>query len=310
MSQETIYVVGHQSPDLDSVAAAIAYSELKNQLEDTDAYQPVVAGQVNQETAYALEKFGFQAPESLEDATGKKVILVDHNEFSQAVDGIQEAEIQEVLDHHKVNFKYDSPISFCSLPWGASCSIIARRFKNSGREISRELAGLMLSAILVDTIITKSPTCTDKDVEVIKELAEQAGIEDWQQFGIEIFKVRSNVSELEAEDIIKGDFKNFDLAQGKIGVGQVETVDLSEFDSREEELLETLKRIKQEQEYHTVILFITDIMKEGSRFLVATDNPDKLGQAFGADLSQGKAFVEGVMSRKKQVAPKLEEYFS
>lgn len=310
MSQETIYVIGHKSPDLDSAAAAIAYSQLKNRLEETDVYQPAVAGQLNQETVHSLEKFGWQQPETLESAAGKKVILVDHNEFSQAVDGIEEADIQEVLDHHKVNFKYDTPIPFCSLPWGASCSIIARRFKNSGLEIEENLAGLMLSAILVDTVITKSPTCTDKDVGIIKELAEKAGVEDWQQYGIELFKIRSSVKELGAEEIIKGDFKDFNLNQGKIGVGQVETVDLSEFGSREDELLNTLKKMKQEQDYHTVILFITDIMKEGSQFLVATDDPETLGRAFEADFSEGKAFLEGVMSRKKQVSPKLEEYFN
>lgn len=310
MSQETIYVVGHKSPDLDSVAGAIAYSQLKNELEKTDIYQPAVAGKINQETAHSLEKFGFEQPELLEDVSGKKVILVDHNEFSQAVDGIEEAEIEEVLDHHKVNFKYDSPIPFCSLPWGASCSIIARRAKNGGMELDGNLAGLMLSAILVDTVITKSPTCTDKDVEIIKELAGKAGIEDWQQFGIEIFKIRSSVNELGAEDIIKGDFKDFDLGQGKIGVGQVETVDLGEFSSREQELLDALKSIKQEQGYHTVILFITDIMKEGSQFLVATDDTERLNKAFDADFSEGKTFLEGIMSRKKQVSPKLEEHFN
>lgn len=310
MSQETTYIIGHQSPDLDSVAAAIAYSKLKNELENTDIYQPAVPGQINQETVHSLEKFGWEKPQVLEDASGCQIILVDHNEFSQAVNGIEEADIKEILDHHKVNFKYDSPISFCSLPWGATCSIIARRFKNSGLEVDKNLAGLMLSAILVDTVITKSPTCTDKDVEIIKELAEKAGIEDWQQYGIELFKIRSSVTELAAEDIIKGDFKDFDLSQGKIGVGQVETVDLGEFSSREQELLESLQKMKQEQNYHTVILFITDIMKEGSQFLVATDDADTLGRAFGADFSQGKAFLEGVMSRKKQVAPKLEENFN
>jgi len=310
MSQETIYILGHRSPDLDSVAAAIAYSELKNRLENTDIYQPAVPGSINQETAHSLKKFGWDEPPVLEDAAGKKIILVDHNEFSQAVNGVEEAEIREVLDHHKVNFKYDSPIPFCSLPWGATCSIIARRFKNSGLEIDKNLAGLMLSAILVDTVITKSPTCTDKDVEIIKELAEKAEVADWKQYGIELFKIRSSVKELGAEEIIKGDFKDFDLSQGKVGVGQVETVDLGEFGPREQELLETLQKMKQEQSYHTVILFITDIMKEGSQFLVASDDTDTLGRAFGADFSEGKAFVEGVMSRKKQVAPKLEEYFN
>lgn len=306
---EKIYVIGHKSPDLDSVAGAIAYASYKNASLKTDAYTPAVCGEVNQETKYALEKFGFEVPAKLENASGEKIILVDHNEFSQSVDGVEEAEIVEVLDHHKVNFGYGRPIPFTVLPWGASCSIITKYFFDNNLEINKNLAGLMLSAILVDTVITKSPTTTENDVRIIEQLSKLSEIEDWETYGVEIFKVRSNVSELSAEEIIKGDFKDFELGSGKFGIGQVETADLSEFDDREAELLDTLEKMKSEGDYHTVILFITDIMKEGSRFLVASQDKEKLGEALGGDLSENKAFIPGIMSRKKQVAPKIEEKF-
>lgn len=308
---EKIYVIGHKSPDLDSVVSAISYAQLKNITEKTDIYTPAVAGELNQETEYVLEKFGFSKPEKLEKAQGLKFVLVDHNEFSQAVEGVEEAEIAEVLDHHKVSFTYGQPISFEVRPWGATASIITQKFFDHNLEINQNLAGLLLSAILVDTVITKSPTTTEKDTQIIEQLAQLAQIENWEEFGIEIFKVRSNVSHLGAEDIIKGDFKDFNFSAGKFGVGQVETADLSEFDSREEELLEALNKMRESGDYHSTILFITDIMKEGSRFLISSQDSKILGEVLGADFStENKAFIPGVMSRKKQVAPNLEEKFS
>jgi len=306
---EKIFVIGHKSPDLDSVAAAISYANLKNLLEKTDRYVPAVAGEVNGETKYCLDKFEYKTPEVLGNAQNNNVIIVDHNEFSQAVDGMNEAKIIEILDHHKVDFKYSEPIAFKVLPWGASCSIIANEYFDHSLAPDKNLAGLMLAAVLVDTVITKSPTCTNKDKEIIEKLAGLAGIVNWQAFGMEVFKIRSNVSALTTEKIIKSDFKDFNLSAGKFGVGQVETVDLSEFSGREEEILTELKRIKNEGGYHSVILFITDIIKEGSEFLVATSDEEKVSAALGQKLENGRVYVPGIISRKKQVAPKFTEVF-
>ncbi len=306
---EAIYVIGHRSPDLDSVAAAIAYAQFKNAVERTDKYIPAVAGAVNKETLYALEKFGYQTPMLLAKAAGQTVILVDHNEFSQAVDGIDQAKIKEVIDHHKVNFSYPEPIRFCVFPWGATATIVARFFQDRKMAPSKPLAGLMLAAILVDTVITKSPTCTDTDINTILNLASLAQIQDWRGFGMELFRVRASVSELSAAEIIKSDFKDFNFKAGKVGIGQVETVDLTDFHSREQELLKALQEIKEKENYHTVVLFITDILKEGSLFLVATDDKAKVAKALGAQLTDGKVYLEGIISRKKQVAPRFLEVF-
>ncbi len=306
---EKIYIIGHKSPDLDSVAAAISYANFKNILEQTDKYIPARAGDLNRETKYLLEKLQLNEPELLSGAEEKNLILVDHNEFSQAVEGIEEAKIQEILDHHKVNFQYSEPIYFTVKPWGASCSIIAQMYFDAGIEIDKSLASLMLGAVLVDTVITKSPTCTDKDKEIIKQLAELAGIDDWKDYGLEIFKVRSSVSELSAAEIIKSDYKDFNFKAGKFGIGQVETVDLNEFDNRREEIIEELEKIRKEGGYHTVILFITDIMKEGSLFLVATQDPESIEKALDTKLENNQIYLDGVISRKKQVAPKLTQFF-
>ncbi len=306
---EKVYVIGHKSPDLDSIAAAISYANLKNVLEQTNKYIPARAGDLNKETKYLLEKLQLNNPELLSEAKGKNLILVDHNEFSQAVEGIEEAKIQEILDHHKVNFQYSEPIYFTIKPWGASCSIITQMYFDANIEINKSLASLMLGAILVDTVITKSPTCTDKDKEIIEQLAKLADIDDWKNYGLEIFKVRSSVSELSAAEIIKSDYKDFNFKAGKFGIGQVETVDLSEFDDRREEIIEELEKIRQEGGYHTVILFITDIIKEGSLFLVSTQDPEGIEKALNTKLDDNQTYLDGVISRKKQVAPKLTQFF-
>jgi manganese-dependent inorganic pyrophosphatase len=305
----SIYVIGHKSPDLDSVAAAISYARYKNNLEGTDAYQPAVAGELNRETEYVLRKFNFEKPEKLSNLKRRNVILVDHNEFIQAQDGIEEANIYEVLDHHKIDFKFTEPIAFLSIPWGSSNSIIAKLFSDKHMAPDPKLAGLMLSAILVDTVITKSPTTTDADRNIIESLSSIAGIGNWREFGMEIFRVRASVSELSAEQIIKSDFKDFNFKAGKFGIGQVETVDLADFASREDELLKNLSKIKEDGGYHTVVLFITDIINEGSKFFISTSDSNGVSRALGKHLENERTYVEGILSRKKQVIPMFTEVF-
>lgn len=306
---EKIYVVGHKSPDLDSVAGAISYAELKNKIESTDRYTPAVAEEVNRETKYILERFGFSVPDILKSAKDKSVILVDHNEASQTVDGMDEANILEVLDHHKIDFSYGIPIEFNVRPWGSTNSLIAAEFAKNNFDIEKNLAGIMLAAVLVDTVITKSPTCTEKDKEIIEELAKTAEISDWKEFGMEIFKVRSSISDLSDEAIVKYDYKDFNFKAGKFGIGQVETVDLSEFESREDGLLTAMDKIREEGGYHSVILFITDIIKEGSKFLVSTSDQAGFERAFDTKLENNRVYIDGIISRKKQITPNLIEVF-
>lgn len=306
---DTIFVVGHKSPDLDSVAAAIAYAGFLNTFKQTDIYQPAVCGEMNKETEYVLDKFGIAQPMMISGAANKKVILVDHNEPSQSPDSIEQAEIEMVVDHHKIDFKYSEPIMFETRPWGATCTIIWDIYKTRDLPIDNKLAGLMLSAILIDTVITKSPTCTDIDKKAIEDLAKIAGVEDWQKYGMELFKIRSNVADLPVDEIIKSDFKDFELRDGKFGVGQVETVDIDDFNGRENELIEALTKLRNEGDYYATILFITDIIKEGSRFYVSTNDVAKMETALGAKLENNSVYIDGVLSRKKQVLPSLTEVF-
>ncbi|MBD3248136.1 manganese-dependent inorganic pyrophosphatase [Candidatus Falkowbacteria bacterium] len=302
------YVIGHKSPDLDSVAAAVAYARFKNKMAGTDIYEPARAGELNKETHYLLEKAGIKTPKMPDSLDGEQVILVDHNENSQSLDGIEKAEIVEILDHHKMNFSYDQPIEITVKPWGASCSIIAHKFFENNIDIDKGLALLMLGAVLVDTVITKSPTSTDMDKQMIEKLSEIAEIADWHEFGMEIFKVRSSLEGLAISKIIENDAKEFDLKSGKFFINQLETADLESVKEKESEIMEEMKKLKDEKSYHTVITFITDIINEGSKFLVATDDKEKMEKALGKSLDED-VYLEGVMSRKKQVIPMLSEIF-
>jgi len=301
------YIIGHKNPDLDSVAAAISLSVLRNKLnkDNENEFVPVIAGNINLETKYILEKFNFEIPEILEDAADQKIILVDHNEENQSIARNENTKILEIIDHHKLNFAYSEPIPVLIQAWGSSCSIIAQEFFRNSIEINKNLAGLMLAAILVDTVITKSPTCTEADIEIIKKLAFITDIKDWQEFGMEIFKVRSSVAQLSNTQIIKSDFKDFEASYGKVGIGQVETVDLDEFQSRVNELINELQNLQTSEDYHTVILFITDIMDEGSLFLVASQDVSVFEKAFQTQLENNQVYLKNIISRKKQVAPLL-----
>jgi len=302
---KTICVAGHKSPDLDSIVGTIAYAHLKRAIDSENTYVPVRAGELNTETKYVLEKQNIETPELLTSVAGKTIILVDHNEEYQAIDGLKEAKILEVIDHHKLNFSYSDPIRIVIEPIGSSSNVIAKMFKADNVEIPKNLAAAMLAATMVDTVITKSPTTTAEDLPIIEELSRIAGIKDWKAYGMEIFKVRSSVSHLKDVDIITSDYKDFDIKGKKFGIGQVETVDISEFDDRIENLLKALQHKKGLGHYHTVILFISDIIREESHFLVASDAPDLVAAAFDKTLNENNTFTAPVLSRKKQVVPAL-----
>lgn len=304
-----IYVIGHKSPDLDSVVAAIAYARLKNELAGTDIYKPARAGEINKETEYILEKFLFPIPEKPKSLAGEKIILVDHNEETQILEGIEDGEIMEVLDHHKINFSYDKPIEFKALPWGATVTIIAKEYFDKNISLDKNLAGAMLAAVLSDTVITKSPTSTDIDRQIIEKLSEIAEIADWHEFGKENFRINSNADNLSVRELFEYDYKNYDFKAGKFFIGQFFTVDVNDLSSREDELLEEMKKMKEEEGCHSVIFLVTDIVKEGSRLLIVSDELEKTEKAFGAKTEAGKVWLDGIISRKKQVVPSLTEAF-
>ncbi len=302
-----LYIFGHKSPDTDSICSAIAYAYLKNQMgEKAKAFR---LGEINNETKLVLERFEMDAPPMLKSAAGKDVVLVDHNEFEQSADDIEKANIVEVIDHHKIKFSWDKPIYMLVMPVGSTATIIAKKFIWKGVKMPQEIAGILLSAILSDTVIFKSPTTTEEDREVARELAKTAGIEDIEAWGVEMFKAKSAISEKSAREMIYNDYKTYDFNGRKVLIGQLEVVDDSEVLKRKEEIVEEMKKVKEEEGLFAVLLLVTDIMKEGSTALLVADDVEPFERAFDVKFEDGQAWLGGVMSRKKQVVPPLESVF-
>ncbi|BAF72251.1 manganese-dependent inorganic pyrophosphatase [Sulfurovum sp. NBC37-1] len=302
------YIFGHTTPDSDSIVGAISLSYLKNQLGEDCV--PTRQGEINPETKWILDKFGFEAPELKTSYAGEKVYLIDFMERSQSPKDIDEATILGIVDHHKLgDLTTNAPLEMWVRPVGCSNTIVKQMFDYYDVEIPKNLAGIMMCAILSDTVIFKSPTCTKEDTKACKELAKIAGIEDYKAVGMEMFIVKSNVLGATPRELVTRDFKDFNMGGNLIGVGQLEVVDLSVFDKMKADLMDDMKKLKEEGGRHSVLLLLTDIMQEGSQMLVVSDEPEKIENAFNVKLENGEAWLKGVMSRKKQIIPFLEEQF-
>jgi manganese-dependent inorganic pyrophosphatase len=179
-----------------------------------------------------------------------------------------------------------------------------------GVEIPKNIAGLMLGAILSDTVIFKSPTCTTADIKCVEVLAEIAGIEDYKAFGMEMFKVKSAVEGTPARDLVMRDFKDFNMNGNLVGIGQLEVIDLAVFDDIKAHLEADIAKLKEEGSRHSVFLLLTDIMKEGSQMLIASDDESIVERAYGVAPEQSRVWLDGVLSRKKQVVPPLQDAFA
>lgn len=304
-----VYVVGHKSPDTDSVCAAIALADLKSKL--GQECKPAAQGEINSESKFVLDKFGVSAPELLTDATGKQFYLVDHSDRSQSLDNLDQGELIGIVDHHKVgDVTTPNPVEVWTWPVGCSCTVLKSMYDFYGVEIPKNIAGIMSCAILSDTVIFKSATCTEADKKAAQELSKVAGIDDLTSIGMEMFKVKSAIEGTPIRDLVKRDYKDFDMNGNKVGIGQLEVVDLSLLDSVKDDLAKDIKTLKDEGNYNSVFLLLTDIMKEGSELLIASENPGVVEKAFGAKPEGEKAWLDGVMSRKKQVVPNFEKAFA
>ena len=304
-----VYVYGHKNPDSDSVCAAIALADLKSKI-GVEAV-PVVQGDLNPESNFILEKFGVSAPEIITSGAGKQVILVDHSDLAQSLDDLKDAEILGIVDHHKLgDVTTSNPLECWIWPVGCTCTVLKEMYGFFGVEIPKPIAGIMLCAILSDTVIFKSATCTDQDKEAADALAKIAGESDLAALGMEMFKVKSAVEGTPARELVLRDYKDFDMNGNKVGIGQLEVVDLSILDSVKPALAEDIKALKTEGGRHSVFLLLTDIMKEGSEMLIASDDESVVQKAFGTAPEGGKVWLEGVMSRKKQVVPNFEKAFA
>lgn len=305
------YVMGHKNPDTDSIVSAIACACFEK-ARGIDAVA-VAQGRPTPESAFVLKRFGLNAPEVVDSVAGKDLYLVDFSDLAQAPADIKEANVKGIVDHHKLgDVTTASPLEAVIFPVGCTCTVLERMFAYAGIAIPADIAGAMLCAILSDTVIFKSPTTTDFDRQSAGRLAQIAGVADCQALGMELFAAKSAVAGTPVRDLVLRDFKDFVMGGRKIGVGQLELVSLDLVKDVKAALLEDLAKLKGEGARHSVLLLLTDIMKEGSELLLVSDEPEKVASAFGkdaADLARGNLWLEGVMSRKKQVVPNLERTF-
>lgn len=300
------YAVGHKVPDSDSICSAIALSYLKTTLGEETL--PARLGELSPETLFILDKFGFEQPELKLSYAGEEIYIVDHSDRIQGPDDIDDATVLGIIDHHKLgDITTSTPLECWIRPVGCTNTIIKMMYDFHRVEIPKNIAGAMMCAILSDTVIFKSPTCTTADIKCVEALAEIAGVEDFKALGMEMFTVKSAVEGTPIRDLIMRDFKDFNMHGKKIGIGQLEVINLAVFDDMKEEFLADMVTLKAEGERHSVMLLLTDIMKEGSEVLVVSDNNDLTDKAYGKQTVNGKVWIDGIMSRKKQVVPPLQD---
>ena len=303
-----LYTCGHIIPDSDSVCSAISLAYLLNKI--GRAATPARQGELNPETKFILDKFGFEAPIIKTSFAGDELFITDYSDLAQAPQDMDKTTVVGIVDHLKLgDITTSTPLECWIRPVGCTNTIVKEMYDYHKVEIPKNIASIMLCAILSDTVIFKSPTCTALDIQVVRELAKIAGIEDFGALGMEMFKVKSEVEGTPIRELVMRDYKNFDMHGSKVGVGQLEVVDGSVFDKIKDELMEDIKKVKDEQNLHTVALLLTDIMKEGSEILVSSDDTSIFEKAFNCKLEDGKVWLDGCLSRKKQIIPFLEPAF-
>ena len=307
-----IFVFGHQNPDSDAIGSSLAFAYLAKEAYGLDT-EAVALGTPNEETAFVLDYFGVEAPRIVTSAKEEgvdTVILTDHNEFQQSISDIADLTVYGVVDHHRVaNFETASPLYMRLEPVGSASSIVYRMFKESNVEVPKALAGLMLSGLISDTLLLKSPTTHETDHQVAKELAAIAGV-NLEEYGLAMLKAGTNLASKSAEELIDIDAKTFELNGNQVRVAQVNTVDIAEVLERQAEIEAAIQKAQADNGYSDFVLMITDIINSNSEILALGSNTDKVEAAFDLVLENNHAFLAGAVSRKKQVVPQLTESFN
>ena len=304
---EKVFIFGHKSPDTDTITSSIVMENLEKKMGNTGA-KAYRLGKINKETEFILNYFKVEAPELLEKVEEKSnVILVDHNSFAQSVEGIEKANILKVIDHHCISgFETSTPLFYIAEPVGCTATILYELYMMNKIEIEKTIAGLMLSAIISDTLLFKSPTCTEKDKEAAKELAKIAGI-DIEKYGMEMLKAGTDLSDFTAEELINLDSKEFEANGMKFQVAQVNTASIEDVLKSKEEIENAINVFIKANSIDLFLFAITDIINSNSQAIILGTKTDVAEKAFNVKLENNMAFLPGVVSRKKQIIPVLKE---
>ncbi|MDF2721213.1 MAG: PpaC [Paenibacillus sp.] len=307
---DKILIFGHKNPDTDTICSALAYADLKTKLGKN--VEAVRLGNVNGETQFALNTFGAEAPRLVEAVAqeAKNVILVDHNERQQSAADIDQVRVLEVIDHHRIaNFETSHPLYYRAEPVGCTATILNKLYKENGVAISKTVAGLMLSAIISDSLLFKSPTCTDEDVAAANELASIAGV-DAQVYGLDMLKAGADLSDKTIDQLISLDSKEFTMGSSKVEIAQINAVDTNDVLSRQAELEQALNVVIEKKGLDLFVLVVTDILNNDSVALALGRAASAVEKAYSVTLVNNTALLKGVVSRKSQVVPVLTEALS
>ncbi|GMA51391.1 putative manganese-dependent inorganic pyrophosphatase [Alicyclobacillus contaminans] len=304
---EKTLIFGHKNPDTDSICSAIAYADLKTKLGQT--VEAVRLGEVNPETQFVLNTFHFDAPRLVETVANeaKQVILVDHNERQQSATDVDQVQVVEVIDHHRIaNFETSNPLYYRAEPVGCTATILKKLYKENNVEIDKGIAGLMLSAIISDTLLLKSPTCTPEDAKAARELAALAGV-NLDEYGLQMLKAGADLSDKTVEQLISLDAKEFQMGSYKVEIAQVNAVDTDDVLSRQSEVEALIQRVIDEKNLDLFVFVVTDILNNDSVAIALGRAARAVEQAYHVTLENNRALLKGVVSRKKQVVPVLTE---
>lgn len=302
---EEVIVFGHKSPDTDTICSAIVMADLQTKIRGKKV-TPCRLGEINEETKFALKKFNAEAPKFIEKVEeGQKVILVDHNEFSQSVEGIENAKIEAVVDHHRINnFETSEPLFYYAQPVGCTSTILFELYSSNNIEIPAQMAGLMLSAIISDTLLLKSPTTTEKDKKALEALAKIADV-DVNIYGLEMLKAGTNLDKYTEDELIRLDAKKIEKEDIKYVIAQVNTVSIPDILKRKEKIEQEINKEILAKGLSLFVFVITDIINSNSEAIVLGDRTDVIAKSY--EIKDNIAVMPGVVSRKKQVLQLVEK---
>ena len=298
--KETL-VFGHKNPDTDTIMSAMVMANLENKLGNNT--KAVRLGNVNKETEYVFKFLGIEQPEFIEDVNdGQDIILVDHNEATQSVNNLSNANVKKIVDHHAINFTTSNPVYYRAEPVGCTSTVLYKMYKENDVEISKEIATMMLSAIISDTLLFKSPTCTAEDKAIAEKLAKIAGV-DAEVYGTDLLKAGTDLSEYTPEQIINIDSKLFEKDGKRFKIAQINTADL---DSIFKDKVYFEAAINEEIKKDNLDLYMfaaTDIINSNSKIISLGNDSAVVEKAYGVTLDNNTALLENVVSRKKQMLP-------
>ncbi len=304
---EKILIFGHKSPDTDSITSSLVMENFEKKL-GNDNVKACRLGEINKETQYVLNYLGIEAPELISDVEdGQDVILVDHNSFLQTVPNIEKANILKVIDHHCISdfcIKYPTYVRTEAI--GCTESILYKLYKENNVEIDKKIATLMLSAIISDTLLFKSPTCTKEDIEIANELAKIAEL-DANTYGLDMLKAGTDLTGFSAKDILFIDAKETSLKDVKSIIAQVNTACIDDVMKFKTDLEAEMNKIIEEKDLGLFVLAITDIINSNSQAIVLGKRADIVEKSYNVTLENNTALLKGVVSRKKQMVPIMTE---